>query len=102
MKKLAKCIALTAAAATVISSAAMATLFQVNGPVGLKNWVDYCYDLSGSAIEEKLTSDAFELKTEDGAVAGIAYVIESYGIIANKTLLEKAGYTNKHYLKRLY
>lgn len=69
------------------------TLFQVNGPVGLKNWVDYCYDLSGSAIEEKLTSDAFELKTEDGAVAGIAYVIESYGIIANKTLLEKAGYT---------
>ena len=148
MKKLAKCIALTAAAATVISSAAMAegvyylnfkpeandawqalaaayteetgvpvtvvtaasgeyettlqaemaksdapTLFQVNGPVGLKNWVDYCYDLSGSAIEEKLTSDAFELKTEDGAVAGIAYVIESYGIIANKTLLEKAGYT---------
>ena len=148
MKKLAKCIALTAAAATVMSSAAMAegvyylnfkpeandawqalaaayteetgvpvtvvtaasgeyettlqaemaksdapTLFQVNGPVGLKNWVDYCYDLSGSAIEEKLTSDAFELKTEDGAVAGIAYVIESYGIIANKTLLEKAGYT---------
>ncbi len=69
------------------------TLFQVNGPVGLKNWVDYCYDLSGSAIEEKLTSDAFELKTEDDAVAGIAYVIESYGIIANKTLLEKAGYT---------
>lgn len=148
MKKLAKCLALTAAAATVMSSAAMAegvyylnfkpeandawqalaaayteetgvpvtvvtaasgeyettlqaemaksdapTLFQVNGPVGLKNWVDYCYDLSGSAIEEKLTSDAFELKTEDGAVAGIAYVIESYGIIANKTLLEKAGYT---------
>ena len=148
MKKLAKCLALTAAAATVMSSAAMAegvyylnfkpeandawqalaaayteetgvpvtvvtaasgeyettlqaemaksdapTLFQVNGPVGLKNWVDYCYDLSGSAIEEKLTSDAFELKTEDDAVAGIAYVIESYGIIANKTLLEKAGYT---------
>ena len=24
------------------------TLFQVNGPVGLANWKDYCYDLSGS------------------------------------------------------
>ena len=23
------------------------TLFQVNGPVGLANWKDYCYDLSG-------------------------------------------------------
>ena len=26
------------------------TLFQVNGPVGLKNWADYCYDLTGSDI----------------------------------------------------
>ena len=26
------------------------TLFQVNGPVGLANWKDYCYDLSGSQL----------------------------------------------------
>ena len=69
------------------------TLFQVNGPVGLANWVDYCYDLTGSDILSHLTNDSFALKTEDGAVAGIAYVIESYGIIANKTLLAEAGYT---------
>ena len=68
------------------------TLFQVNGPVGLANWSDYCYDLSGSEIYNNLTSDAFALKNEDG-VAGIAYVIESYGIITNAELLEKAGYT---------
>lgn len=68
------------------------TLFQVNGPVGLANWKDYCYDLSGSAVYSELTSDGFALKDED-AVAGIAYVIESYGLITNKTLLEKAGYT---------
>ena len=67
------------------------TLFQVNGPVGLANWKDYCYDLSGSDIYGHLTSEGFAL-TEDGAVYGIAYVIESYGIIANKALLEKAGY----------
>lgn len=69
------------------------TLFQVNGPVGLKNWADYCYDLSGSDIYKQLTSDNYALKGNDGAVDGIAYVIESYGIITNKTLLKKAGYT---------
>ena len=26
------------------------TLFQVNGPVGLAAWKDYCYDLTGSDI----------------------------------------------------
>ena len=68
------------------------TLFQVNGPVGLANWKDYCYDLKDSAIYGELTSEDFALKDGD-AVAGIAYVIESYGLITNKTLLEKAGYT---------
>ena len=68
------------------------TLFQVNGPVGLANWKDYCYDLAGSDIYIELTSDAFALKEGD-AVYGIAYVVESYGIITNKALLEEAGYT---------
>ena len=68
------------------------TLFQVNGPVGLANWKDYCYDLSGSAIYGELTSEDFALKDGD-AVAGIAYVIESYGLICNKTLLTEAGYS---------
>ena len=70
----------------------MPTLFQVNGPVGLANWVDYCYDLSGSELYSHLVSDDFALKEGD-AVLGISYVIETYGIITNKTLLEKAGYT---------
>ena len=68
------------------------TLFQVNGPVGLANWRDYCYDMSGSAIYKELTSDSFALK-EGKEVLGVAYVIESYGIITNKTLLAKAGYS---------
>ena len=68
------------------------TMFQVNGPVGLNSWKDYCYDLSGSAIYGELTSEDYALKNGD-EVAGIAYVIESYGIIVNTTLLEQAGYT---------
>ena len=68
------------------------TLFQVNGPVGLANWKDYCYDLAGTDVFGELTSDSFALK-EDDTVYGIAYVVESYGIIVNKTLLAEAGYT---------
>ena len=68
------------------------TLFQVNGPVGLANWKDYCYDLSGSQLYGELTSDSFALKDGD-AVAAIAYVLETYGIIYNKELLSAAGYT---------
>lgn len=67
------------------------TLFQVNGPVGLKSWQDYCYDLSGSALVGELSSDEFKLMNGD-EVAGVAYVIETYGIIYNKALLEQAGY----------
>ena len=61
------------------------TLFQVNGPVGLASWKDYCYDLKDSEIAKQITSDDFLLKDGDA--------IESYGIIYNKNLLKKAGYT---------
>ena len=68
------------------------TLFQVNGPVGLENWKDYCYDLSGSAVYGELTSDGFALK-DGNKVVGIAYVVESYGLITNVKLLAEAGYS---------
>ena len=64
------------------------TLFQVNGPVGLATWKDYCYDLSGSDIYKDVSSDDYVLKDGD-AVDGIAYVIETYGLIYNKALLNK-------------
>ena len=68
------------------------TLFQVNGPVGLASWKDYCYDLAGSAIYGELTSTDYAL-TEGDVVYGIGYVIESYGLIVNTDLLSQAGYT---------
>ena len=68
------------------------TLFQVNGPVGLASWKDYCYDLKDSDVAKQLTSDDFALMDGD-KMSGIAYVIESYGIIYNKELLKKAGYS---------
>ena len=71
-----------------IGKTAPPTHFQVNGPVGLSNWKDYCYDLSSSSLYAALTDKDFALK--DGErVLGIAYAIETYGIIYNKTLLNK-------------
>ena len=64
------------------------TLFQVNGPVGLAKWEDFCKDLKGTDIYSQLTSTDYALE-KDGKVYGIAYVIESYGLIYNKTLLNK-------------
>ncbi len=63
------------------------TMFQVNGPVGLATWKDYCLDLKDSEVYKNLKSDDFALVNEDGSVSGIAYVIETYGIIYNKALL---------------
>ena len=64
------------------------TLFQVNGPVGLASWKNYCYDLKDSAIYKNLSSDDFAL-IDNGSVYGVAYVIETYGIIYNKLILNK-------------
>ena len=64
------------------------TLFQVNGPVGLASWKDYCYDLKDSELYKQVKSDDFVLKDGD-AVDGIAYVIETYGIIYNTTLMDE-------------
>jgi len=64
------------------------TLFQVNGPVELASWKDYCYNLKDTDLYKNLKSDDFALIDGD-EVKGIAYVIESYGIIYNKTLLNK-------------
>ena len=65
------------------------TLFQVNGPVGLATWKDYCYDLKDTDIYKNLASDDFALINEDGSVSGIAYKIETYGLIYNKALLNE-------------
>ena len=43
------------------------TLFQVNGPVGLASWKDYCYDLKDSDVYKNVESDDFVLKEDSGA-----------------------------------
>ena len=74
-----------------MSKSSAPTLFQVNGPTGLKNWKDYCADLSDTKLRGELIDDSLALQS-DGKDLGIDWVQESYGIIYNKELLEKAGY----------
>ncbi|MBQ7876612.1 MAG: ABC transporter substrate-binding protein [Clostridia bacterium] len=90
-----KVIVETAAANTYESTltAKMATneapvIFQVNGPMGYSNWKDYCKDLSNSKLTNIVTDDALLLETEEG-VFGIPYVVEGYGIIYNKSIMDK-------------
>lgn len=68
------------------------TLFQIQGPSTLNGKVDFCYDLASSDIYKELTDKAYTLKSNKGKICGIAYTIESYGLIANLKLLKKAGY----------
>lgn len=64
------------------------TLFQVNGPTGLRTWRDWCLDLRGTALFDHLESEAFALFDGD-EVPAVAYAVETYGLIYNRTLLEE-------------
>lgn len=64
------------------------TLFQVNGPVGYQNWKAYTADMSDTEPYKLLKSKDYAL-TDGDKVTGVAYVIETYGLIYNKDLLDK-------------
>ena len=64
------------------------TLFQVNGPVGYANWKDYTADMSDTEVYKQLQNPDVALKDGD-KVVGVPYVMETYGLIYNKDILNK-------------
>lgn len=68
------------------------TLFVVGNQAAVGTWGEYCYDLTGTAIANELTTDAYNLYDANGKLCSIGYCYECYGIIVNKTLLGEAGY----------
>lgn len=68
------------------------TLFQIATKQDAENWSDYLLDLKNTDVYNELTSYDFNIVDRDGKVAGIGYCYETYGIIVNKKLLEKAGH----------
>ncbi|MBR4858584.1 MAG: carbohydrate ABC transporter substrate-binding protein [Clostridia bacterium] len=89
-----KLIVETAASGTYESTltARMATdeapdIFQINGPIGYASWADYCADLSDTELYKHLKDKSLAI-TSGGKVYGIPYVVEGYGIICNKKILD--------------
>ena len=69
------------------------TLFVIGNQAGVAEWGDYAIDLKGTAIEQELSTDAYNLYDENGKLVSIGYCYECYGIIVNPDLLEKAGHS---------
>jgi raffinose/stachyose/melibiose transport system substrate-binding protein len=63
-------------------------LFQINGPIGYKDWKDYCADLKDTELYKHL-SDKTMAVTDSGGVYGLPYVVEGYGIIYNNAIMTK-------------
>lgn len=64
------------------------TIFQVNGPIGYKEWSDYCLDIKDSKLYSFLSDKSLAIKEADGVYA-IPYVVEGYGIIYNDAIMKK-------------
>ena len=68
------------------------TLFVIGNAAGVREWGDYALDLTGTAIEAELSTDAYNLYDENGKLVSMGYCFECYGIVANADLIEQAGY----------
>lgn len=64
------------------------TLFQINGPVGLQSWKDYCLDLTDTDLYAALSDKSLAVTGEDGGVYGVPYTVEGYGIIYNDAIMQ--------------
>ncbi len=68
------------------------TMFVVGNSAAVETWGEYCLDLKDTKIAKELNTEDYMLYDEDGKLCSIGYCYECYGIIANKALLDKAGY----------
>ena len=69
------------------------TIYNIGNKSGLNDWDEYALDLTGTAVAGELTTDEFNLYNDAGELKAIGHCFESYGIIVNKALLEKAGHS---------
>ena len=69
------------------------TIFNIGNLSGLADWDEYALDLTGTAVAGEQTTDEFNLYNDAGELKAIGNCFESYGIIVNKALLEKAGHS---------
>ena len=75
-----------------ISDSKPATLFVEGGLQQLAQYADHAYDLTGTKVVEELNTDDYKMIDKEGKLVGIGYCFESFGLIVNTELLEKAGH----------
>lgn len=68
------------------------TIFMISGYHDLNKYKMDCYDLTNTGVAKELMNDEFALKGLDGHIYGLGFIVESFGITVNTTLLEDAGY----------
>ena len=64
------------------------TVFQINGPKSYSAYKDYLADLSATELYRHLSDPSLAL-SKDGKVYGVPYVVEGYGIIYNKKIMDR-------------
>ena len=69
------------------------TIFNIGNMAGLNDWDDYALDLTDTAIAAELTTNDFNLYNANGELKALGHCYESFGIIVNTELLEKAGHS---------
>lgn len=69
------------------------TLFVVGNPEALATWDEYCLDLTNTAVAGELSTDDYSLYNDAGQLKAMSYCYESFGLIVNLDLLEKAGHS---------
>ena len=75
-----------------LSESKPVTLFVATGFQFLTKYADNIYDLKGTKVVNELTSDDYKLFDKKGKLGAIGYCYETFGIIVNLELLEKAGH----------
>ena len=76
-----------------LDKTAAPTMFQAGNQGAIDAYGEWCMDLRDTDVYKEMTTDDFNLKGDDGSVLSIGYCYESFGIIVNKALLEKAGHS---------
>lgn len=69
------------------------TVFSLSTSRDLSRWDAWTLDLTDSALAAQLSTEAFNLHNEDGALKAIGSSYAAFGIIVNTDLLAQAGYT---------
>ncbi len=69
------------------------TIIVLKNRENVDKWADCCVDLTDTPLASELESDVYNVFDKDKRLVAVGYCYECFGIIANPSLIEKAGYS---------